>query len=66
MQVVWSAWLSTLGHAPSVVDLAQSAPVEHFTDAASSLVEQFMPVSCLTQAVRIAYVTDFLILLVAS
>ena len=37
--------MSTLGHAPSVVDLASSPPIEHLTDAASSLVDQFIPVS---------------------
>ena len=44
-QVVWSAWLSTLGHAPSVMDLADSQNVHNFTDSASSLVDQFVPVS---------------------
>ena len=45
LQVVWSAWLSTLGHAPSVMDLADSQNVHNFTDSASSLVDQFVPVS---------------------
>lgn len=45
MQVVWSAWLSTLGHAPSVMDLADSQNMHNFTDSASSLVDQFVPVS---------------------
>ena len=37
--------MSTLGHAPSVVDLASSAHVEHLADAASNMVDQFIPVS---------------------
>lgn len=45
LQVVWSAWLSTLGHAPSVMDLADSDNVHHFTDSASALVDKFVPVS---------------------
>lgn len=44
-QVVWSAWLSTLGHAPSIMDLADSQNVHNFTDSASALVDQFVPVS---------------------
>ena len=45
LQVVWSAWLSTLGHAPSVMDLADSQNVHNFADSASALVDQFVPVS---------------------
>ncbi len=44
-QVVWSAWLSTLGHAPSVMDLADTANVHHLADTASNLVDKFVPVS---------------------
>lgn len=45
LQVVWSAWLSTLGHAPSVMDLADSQNLHHFTDTASIMVDKFVPVS---------------------
>lgn len=45
LQVVWSAWLSTLGHAPSVMDLADSQNVHQFTDTASLMVDKFVPVS---------------------
>lgn len=45
VQVVWSAWLSTLGHAPSVVDLADTANVHQLADTASNLVDKFVPVS---------------------
>lgn len=45
LQVVWSAWLSTLGHAPSVMELAESQNVHVFTDTASSMVDKFVPVS---------------------
>lgn len=45
VQVVWSAWLSTLGHAPSVVELAESTNLHALTDTASSLVDHFVPVS---------------------
>ncbi|DBA65533.1 TPA: hypothetical protein ACH3X2_003143 [Trebouxia sp. C0005] len=43
VQVVWSAWLSTLGHAPSVMDLADTANVHHIADTASNLVDQVVP-----------------------
>ena len=43
--MVWSAWLSTLGHAPSIADLADTTAVHHLEDTASNLVEQFVPVS---------------------
>ncbi|KAL3135967.1 hypothetical protein ABBQ32_007009 [Trebouxia sp. C0010 RCD-2024] len=43
VQVVWSAWLSTLGHAPSVMDLADSQNVHQFTDTASLMVDKFVP-----------------------
>ena len=57
--------MSTLGHAPSVVDLASSAPVEHLTDAASSLVDQFIPVSlsCHISAINSAIVWVVLLFL---
>ena len=42
LQVVWSAWLSTLGHAPSIADLADQGGFGH---AVSDLVSQFVPVS---------------------
>ncbi|KAL0022613.1 hypothetical protein WJX77_010031 [Trebouxia sp. C0004] len=45
VQVVWSAWLSTLGHAPSVMDLADTVNVHHLADTASNLVDKFVPVS---------------------
>ena len=45
LQVVWAAWLSTLGHAPSVMDLADSQNVHQFTDTASIMVDKFVPVS---------------------
>lgn len=45
LQVVWSAWLSTLGHAPSVMELADTTNVHGLVDAASSMVDKFVPVS---------------------
>ena len=42
LQVVWSAWLSTLGHAPSITDLADQGGLGH---TVSDLVSQFVPVS---------------------
>ena len=42
LQVVWSAWLSTLGHAPSIADLADQGGFSH---TVSDMVLQFVPVS---------------------
>ena len=42
LQVVWSAWLSTLGHAPSIAELADQGGFGH---TVSDMVSQFVPVS---------------------
>eukprot|EP00891_Asterochloris_glomerata_P002340 jgi/Astpho2/2340/Aster-05606 len=49
VRVVWSAWLSTLGHAPSIADLADQGGLGH---TVSDLVSQFVPVSRAQEAVQ--------------